>query len=125
MDANNAIHIAPDPAQNILRLSFVGDIGTDEMRDAEKEIAAAIAAMRRGFYLLTDLSELKKMDVHCMPHITKAMELSRNQGIARVVRIIPDRSKDIGLNIMALFHYPRGLKIITCANGAEADSALQ
>ena len=65
------------------------------------------------------------MVVPCMPYIAKTMELARNPGIARVVRISPDRSKDIGFNIMSLFHYPHGLPIITCENETEADSALR
>ena len=52
------------------------------------------------------------------------MELYRSRGVARVVRIIPDPGKDIGLGILSIFHYPHGLQIITCENRAEALRAL-
>jgi hypothetical protein len=41
-----------------------------------------------------------------------------------VVRIIPDPRKDIGLSIMSVFHYRRGVRIVTCETLAEALSAL-
>ena len=125
MDAKNVIRIASDSARNIFRLSFGGDIGVEEMSRAGQTIAEAMVAVRPGFYLLTDLSRLNSMDVQCMPYIASTMELASNHGIARVVRIIPDRSKDIGFNIMSLFHYPHGLPIITCEDEAEADRALR
>ena len=45
-------------------------------------------------------------------------------GIAKVVRIIPDPKKDIGLNIMSVFHYQRRVQIITCETLDQADQAL-
>jgi hypothetical protein len=40
------------------------------------------------------------------------------------VRVIPDSRKDIGLNIMSLFHYRRGVRIVTCETLAEAHTIL-
>ena len=125
MNAKNTILVTGDPTRNVVRVSFVGAIGVNESRRHEKAIADGLAAARRGFYMLTDLSKMTSMDVRCMPYITKIMEAARRHGVARVVRIIPDPSKDIGLNIMSLFHYPHGLPIITCENEAEAERALK
>ena len=124
MPANNSILVTVDAPRNIVGLAYVGDIGVDESRRREKAITDALAAMRPGFYLLTDLSPLNSMDIGCMPYIIRRMEFARSRGIARVVRIIPDPTKDIGFNIMSLFHYPHGVQIITCATQAEADRAL-
>jgi hypothetical protein len=65
------------------------------------------------------------MELLCVSHIERTMDRIRTQGVARIVRIIPDPRKDIGFNIMSLFHYPEGLQIITCENQAEAERALQ
>jgi len=125
MPEKNTILVTVDGPKNIVRLSYFGDIGIDESGRHEKALTDAIAATRPGFYLLTDLSHLNSMDVGCMPYIIRRMEFARSRGIARVVRIIPDRSKDIGFNIMSLFHYPRGVQVLTCTNQAEADRALE
>ena len=42
------------------------------------------------------------------------------QGVAKIVRVIPDPKKDIGLNILSVFHYPRRIQIITCETRKEA-----
>jgi len=125
MPKNNTILVTVDTVRNIVRLSFVGDIGVEESRSHEKAISDAIAAARPGFFLLTDLSELTSMDVDCMSSIIRTMEAARSRGIARVVRVIPDISKDIGFNIMSLFHYPHGVQIITCENQTAAEGALK
>jgi hypothetical protein len=125
MPGNSTIRVTVDAPRNIVRLAYFGDIGVEVSHRHEKAISDAIAATRPGFYLLTDLSPLNSMDVGCMPYITRRMEFARSRGIARVVRIIPDPAKDIGFNIMSLFHYPHGVQIITCVNQAEADRALE
>ena len=42
-------------------------------------------------------------------------------GVAEVVRVIPDPQKDIGLNILSVFHYSRRVRIVTCESLAEAE----
>jgi hypothetical protein len=125
MPEKNQILVTLDAPKNLVRLVYVGDIGVEESHRREPELTAALAEMRPGFYLLTDLSQLNAMDLGCMPYITRRMEFARRQGVARVVRIIPDPAKDIGFNIMSLFHYPHSVQIITCATQAEADRALE
>jgi anti-anti-sigma regulatory factor len=125
MPETNTILVSVDARKDIVRLAYFGDIGIEESRQHEQAITEAIAAALPGFYLLTDLTHLNSMDVACMSFIIRRMEFARSHGIARVVRIIPDPSKDIGFNIMSLFHYRRGVQIITCATQAEADRALQ
>jgi hypothetical protein len=41
-----------------------------------------------------------------------------------VVRVIPDPRKDIGLNMLSLFHYRRGIRIVTCMTLEEATKTL-
>ena len=119
------IFVAADPARKLLQLSFAGDIGLNEIKYYEKAVEDALEKMPKGFHLVTDLTKLKSMDLVCVPHLERTMDRIRRHGVARIVRIIPDPRKDIGFNIMSLFHYPHGLMILTCANQAEAEQALK
>jgi len=40
------------------------------------------------------------------------------------VRVIPDASKDIGLDILSIFHYRHRPRVVTCKNMAEAFKKL-
>jgi hypothetical protein len=60
------------------------------------------------------------MDVGCVADIRQIMKLLDKRGIAMVARVIPDPRKDIGLNILSLFHYRKGVRILTCATMEEA-----
>jgi hypothetical protein len=52
------------------------------------------------------------------------MDLIDQRGVGLIVRVIPDPSKDIGLSILTIFHYPRQPRIITCNTLAEAIQQL-
>jgi len=52
------------------------------------------------------------------------MDLINQRGVSLIVRVIPDPAKDIGLNILTIFHYPRQPRIITCQKLAEAIQQL-
>jgi hypothetical protein len=42
-----------------------------------------------------------------------------------VVRVIPDPHRDIGLQIMSIFHYGGDVQILTCQTLAEAEEILR
>jgi hypothetical protein len=65
------------------------------------------------------------MDLACVPYIERMMDLFNKKGVETVVRVIPDPHKDIGMNIMSLFHYRRRVHIVTCKTLAEAMKALE
>ena len=48
------------------------------------------------------------------------MDVLNKHGIKEVRRVIPDPTKDVGLNIMSLFHYRRDVKIVTYEKLEEA-----
>src|SRR5438270_10557647 len=73
---------------------------------------------------LADLERLDSISLDCAPEIGKVMELCDQKGVALVVRVIPDHTKDIGLGILSHFHYHRLPRIVTCANMAEAAKLL-
>lgn len=113
-----------EKSANLLKVSWGGHVGAGEaMRGAEK-LESLLGDVPPGFRLLTDLSSLNVMDLECVPHIERIMDLFERGGVGMVVRVIPDPHKDIGLNIMSLFHYRRRIRIVTCKTLEEAEEAL-
>jgi len=122
--ASNRVHVSADLARNRIEIAFHGAITSAEIAQYEIEVTAAVAQLRGEFHLLTDLSPLLSMHPACIPSIERTMEIISRAGVSRIVRVIPHSSKDIGLSIMSLFHYRRGLPIITCLTREEAEQAL-
>jgi hypothetical protein len=77
-----------------------------------------------GFRLLVDFTQFEAMDPDCLPEVGKMMELVAGGGVSTVVRVIPDPSKDVGMNILALFHYPRSIQFFNCESMTEAAKYL-
>jgi anti-anti-sigma regulatory factor len=75
--------------------------------------------------MVTDITHLKSMDASCTPSLEKMMDLCDAKGVGMVVRIVSDPRRDIGFNIMSLFHYTRAVIILTCSNWDEAERALK
>lgn len=107
-----------------LRIRLAGDIDAGCMQACVEQVADQVATLTRGFKVLTDLSGIKSMDQSSVPAVERLMDLCRDKGASLVVRIIPKRSKDIGFNILSLFHYPKNVHIVTCTTLAEAERAL-
>jgi anti-anti-sigma regulatory factor len=95
------------------------------MRRHLGELQAAVDSVPTGFRLLVDLTNLKSMSTACAPYIDQVMDLCNEKGVTKVVRIVPDSKKDIGLGIMSHFHYSRDVQIITCETADEATRALE
>jgi anti-anti-sigma regulatory factor len=113
-----------DPPQNLLVIRYRGSVGPDETERGLEEVRTALAQLQSGFRLLADLSELQSMEVSCAPHIEGAMDLCNEKGASIVVRVIPDPTRDIGLQIMSLFHYGHDVRIVTCETLGEAKDIL-
>ena len=120
MNPKGRVDLTADVSANVLRLSFHGEVTVREMALNQTQMSATVEKLKVGFSLVTDFTELQKMDVDCTPYIERTMELMKSKGVGLVVRVIPDRTKDIGINIISLFHYPRRLKIVTTETRAEA-----
>jgi hypothetical protein len=52
------------------------------------------------------------------------MELADRSSVGLLVRVIPDPSKDIGVDILTIFHYRHHPQVVTCKNLAEAVKKL-
>ena len=111
--------------KQILFLSFIGRVRADELSTAYQDMAGFLAELSPSFRLLTDLTDLQSLDADSAKEIAKAMELCDEKGVGLVVRVIPDPIKDIGLNILAQFHYSHRPRTVTCANMVEAAKALE
>lgn len=113
-----------DHAANTLRISYGGIVTQDETGLCADEVRLALTILQPGFRLRVDLTRLQSMEVACSPTIANIMEICNAAGVAEVVRIIPDPTRDIGLQILSFFHYGNDVYIRTCASAAEAEEML-
>jgi len=118
------VKVETDKTKNLLTIRFSGSVMAEETRRGMEKVKTLLSELKPGFRLLTDLSGLATMDLACLPHIKGNMDLCNRKGISKVVRVIPDPEKDIGFNILSLFHYRRGIPIVTCESLKEAALAL-
>ena len=116
--------IGTDKAKNRLQFTFSGHVTAEETRRWREQLCQFVTALQPGFSLLTDLSGLDSMDIDCVPDIEWSMDALDEASIAKVVRIIPDPRKDIGLKIMSHFHYRPRVRIVTCETMEQALQAL-
>ena len=109
-----------DQLQNCLTIGYSGYVSPDETHRCAEEVRVAVTKTKPGFRLLVDLTDLQSMEDSCAPHIRNIMDMCNQNGVAEVVRVIPDPRQDIGLQIMSYFHYSSEVRIVTCPNVDEA-----
>jgi hypothetical protein len=110
--------------QRLVYLTYVQQVSPAELESARRELQILLADLVPGFRLLADMTQLESMDADCAPEIGRTMELLDQSGISLIIRVIPDSSKDIGFNILGIFHYAHQPRIITCQNLAEGMQKL-
>ena len=110
--------------KQLLYLSFIDRVSVEELEEGIQEMPKLLEDLEAGFSVLADFSRLEKLGPDCAKQIGKAMELCDQKGVGLVVRVIPDPGKDIGLNILTVFHYRRRPRIATCNTLAEAGEML-
>ena len=118
------LFVTSNQSRQLLYLSFVGAVRPDEFASGREDVTTQLAALSPGFRYLVDLTDLEFMGLDCMAELGGLMELIGQSGVGLVVRVIPDPSKDIGMNILTVFHYPSSLPVVTCQNLTEAVKAL-
>jgi len=118
------IKFETDQPRNRFVIRYSGAVGPDESEKGLEQIRSGLLKLQRDFQLLADLSELESMDVKCAPHIEKAMDMCNEKGASMVVRVIRDPHRDIGLQIMSIFHYGGDVQIFTCETLAQAAELL-
>ena len=113
-----------DDAGRVFTLSYSSHVTPSEVNDFRDAVRHHMDRLRPGFVLLSDLSNLKSMDPACAEGLGVLMEAISERGPSLVLRVIPDPSKDIGLNLISLFHCWRPVRTHTRTNLAEAVKCL-
>lgn len=113
-----------DIPRNRIEVRYQGRVVAADVQSVREMVVGLLPHMRIGFTFLVDLSGLESMELDCVPFITGIMDSCNVAGIGTVVRIVPDSRKDIGLNILSIIHYRRGVQVLTCENIAEANRVL-
>jgi hypothetical protein len=116
--------VTSNKAKGLLCLSYIGQVRLEELQGGRADLTTQLGELSPGFHLLADFSLLESMGLDCAPELGRIMELIGQAGVGLVVRVIANPSKDIGLNILTVFHYPHNLRVVTCKNMVEAAKAL-
>ena len=114
-----------DQARNLFVIRYHGHVDAAEVETGLEQIRTDLNTLQLGFRLLGDLTNLESMDAGCAPFIEKAMDLFNARGVALIVRVIPNPHRDIGLQIMSIFHYRGDVQILTCETLAQAAEILR
>jgi hypothetical protein len=118
------VGIEVDQPNNLLVIRYHGAVATNDLERGLDEVRAALDKLSTGFRLLGDLTDLQSMEISCAPFLEKIMDLCNEKGVSTVVRVIPDPHRDIGLQIMSIFHYGGDVTIVTCQTLDEAAELL-
>ncbi len=113
-----------DPDRQVLRIHFRGHVTGAQMNDELDRLHDSLARFAAGFRMITDLTDLETMELDCVPHVTRMMDLCLQSGVGQVVRVIPDPEKDIGFTLLSLTHYRGKVPIATCRTRTEAERTL-
>lgn len=114
-----------NPAKRLLYLKYSDRVEAKDLSHAQPELEALLATLPADFRLLVDLTDLEVMALDCATVIGKLMEVTDAHGVSTVVRVIPDPKRDIGMNILTVFHYRHRPRVSTCASLAEAAKRLE
>jgi hypothetical protein len=107
-------------AKQLLCVNYIGRVRPAELKQGREELKLLLTDLRPGFCFLANLSNLEVMGLDCRTELGRNMDLISQSGVGRVVRVIPDPSKDPGLNILGFFHYPNHPPISTFTTLAAA-----
>ena len=113
-----------NPAKQLLCVHYLGRVRPAELKQGREDFKLLLAGLRPGFRFLANLTGLESMGLDCRTEVGRNMDLISQAGVGLVVRVIPDPSKDLGLNILTFFHYPNHPEILTCTTLTEAMEKL-
>ena len=116
--------VTSNQLKQLLYISYIGRVRLADFPPGHEDLRTQLGGLSPGFTLLADFSRLGAMDLECAPELGRVMELIGRSGVGLVVRVIPDPSKDIGMNILTVFHYPHHPRVVTCESMAEAARTL-
>ena len=117
--------VTSNKSKRLLYISYIGQIRLEEFQSGRVELTTQLKELSPGFRLLADFSQMASMGLDCAPELGRMMDLIGQAGVGLVVRVIPEPSQDIGMNIMTVFHYPHRPRVVTCHNLTEAAGLLE
>jgi hypothetical protein len=114
-----------DPEDSLIHMAYVGHVNREETTRLRMEVEAVLPRLKPGFCVIADLSALDHMDLACAEEIRAMMEKLKHFGVSRVIRVIPDHRKDIGLALMSYFHYGHDVSFQTVESLSAALKLLE
>lgn len=108
-----------DKTGRVLTIRYSQRVDVEQMRNCLRTVRNLTENLKPGFLLLTDLGTLKSMDASCALELGAILDLCSAKGMSRVMRVIPDRTKDIGFNLISCFHLHPRVKTKTYESLAE------
>ena len=116
--------ITANKSKRLLHLSYIGPVRLEELQRSREDLTTQLEELSPGFRLLADFSQMESMGLDCTPELGRMMDLIGQAGVDLVVRVIPEPSRDIGMNILTVFHYPHRPRVVACQNLNEAAGLL-
>ena len=113
-----------DESGRVLTMSYSHRVGPEDTRACLGTVRDLMEQLKPGFFLLTDLTNLESMEPSCAPDLGAIMELCSAKGMASVVRVIPDPTKDIGFDLISQFHLQPAVQTQTHQSLADAIKSL-
>jgi hypothetical protein len=113
-----------DESGRVLTMSYGGHVVAEEMKCCLGTVRDLMDQLKAGFFLLTDLSNLESMEASCAPDLGEIMDLCSAKEMSTVVQVIPDPKKDIGFDLISVFHHHPPVKTQTHQSLAEAIQCL-
>ena len=107
-------------SKRLLVISAAGHVSKEEVKQTAENVRNALQDVAPGLRALTDFRGLESMRPSAASYIAEIMDALAEKQVASVIRIIPNRGKDIALNILSEFHYARELPVITVETLVEA-----
>jgi len=109
-----------DKKRNLLTITFRDHFDIQQGELLCKRLEDCLSKVKKNFMVLTDLSDLDSFDNSAQQYIQQTMTICNAYGVSKIFRIIPDEAKDMGFNIMSIFHYSKHVKIHTYKTFEEA-----
>ncbi|MFZ1072264.1 MAG: hypothetical protein WAO21_02405 [Verrucomicrobiia bacterium] len=116
--------VTSNKSKQLLHISYIGPVRLEELQHSREDLTTQLGELSPGFRLLADFSRMESMGLDCAPELGRMMDLIGQAGVGLVVRVIPEPSRDIGMNILTVFHYSHRPQVVTCQNLADAAKAL-
>ena len=111
--------------RGLLHLAFIGDVDPPQIHRELKILPELLEDLPGGFVLIVDLERLGTMPKECAREIGQLMEMFDQKGVRQVIRVIPDKTKDIGFQVLYILHYKKPPPLVICDSMSEACEVLE